>query len=151
MGMFGKSFEEQVKEALGTIGAKVPGVRNLGADIEGKVVTLKGQAATKEAKTQAMREFQALVKADNTVNMIVLDTPAPALDAVAAAAATPAPVPAPATAAKIHEVVSGDTLSGIAKKYYGKSNLYMKIFDANKDQLKDPNVIKVGQKLRIPE
>jgi nucleoid-associated protein YgaU len=53
--------------------------------------------------------------------------------------------------AKVYEVVAGDTLSKIAKKYYGDANKYMKIFDANKDQLKDPNLIKVGQKLKIPE
>jgi nucleoid-associated protein YgaU len=41
-------------------------------------------------------------------------------------------------------------LSKIAKKYYGDPNLYMKIFEANKNILKDPDRIKVGQKLRIP-
>ncbi len=49
-----------------------------------------------------------------------------------------------------HEVVAGDTLSKIAKKYYGDASLYMKIFEANKNILKDPDLIKVGQKLRIP-
>ncbi len=49
-----------------------------------------------------------------------------------------------------HDVVSGDTLSKLAKKYYGDPSLYMKIFEANRDVLKDPNLIKVGQKLRIP-
>ena len=49
-----------------------------------------------------------------------------------------------------HEVVSGDTLSKIARKYYGDPGLYMKIFEANRDVLKDPDLIKVGQKLRIP-
>jgi nucleoid-associated protein YgaU len=49
-----------------------------------------------------------------------------------------------------HEVVSGDTLSKIAKKYYGDASLYMKIFEANTNLLKNPDVIKVGQKLRIP-
>jgi nucleoid-associated protein YgaU len=49
-----------------------------------------------------------------------------------------------------HDVVAGDTLSKIAKKYYGDPGLYMKIFEANRDVLKDPNLIKVGQKLRIP-
>ncbi len=49
-----------------------------------------------------------------------------------------------------HEVVKGDTLSKIAAKYYGDANLYMKIFEANRDILKDPNLIRVGQKLRIP-
>ena len=46
--------------------------------------------------------------------------------------------------------VSGDTLSGLAKKYYGKASLYKKTFEANKDQLTNPDLIKVGQKLRIP-
>ena len=54
-------------------------------------------------------------------------------------------------AAKIYEVVSGDTLSKIAKQFYGDANKYMKIFEANKDQLKDPDKINVGQKLKIPE
>jgi nucleoid-associated protein YgaU len=49
-----------------------------------------------------------------------------------------------------HEVKSGETLSKIAKQYYGDASLYMTIFEANKDILKDPNLIKVGQKLRIP-
>lgn len=49
-----------------------------------------------------------------------------------------------------HDVVSGDTLSKLAKHYYGDPGLYMKIFEANRDVLKDPNLIKVGQRLRIP-
>ncbi|MGD8896590.1 MAG: LysM peptidoglycan-binding domain-containing protein [Acidobacteriota bacterium] len=52
---------------------------------------------------------------------------------------------------KIYEVVGGDTLSKIAKKYYGDATKYMKIFEANKDQLKDPDKIQVGQKLKIPD
>jgi LysM repeat protein len=51
----------------------------------------------------------------------------------------------------IYEVVAGDSLSKIAKNFYGDANKYMKIFEANKDQLKDPDKIKVGQKLRIPD
>jgi nucleoid-associated protein YgaU len=50
----------------------------------------------------------------------------------------------------VHTVVSGDTLSKIAKYYLGDANAYMKIFEANKDTLKDPNMIKVGQQLTIP-
>ena len=51
----------------------------------------------------------------------------------------------------MYEVVSGDTLGGIAKKYYGNAGAYMKIFEANRDILDNPNLIKVGQKLQIPE
>ena len=49
-----------------------------------------------------------------------------------------------------HVVVSGDTLSKIAQKYYGDASLYQQIFEANRDILKDPNKIQVGQKLKIP-
>ncbi len=49
-----------------------------------------------------------------------------------------------------HEVQPGDTLSKIAQKFYGDASLYGQIFEANRDILKDPNLIKVGQKLRIP-
>ena len=49
-----------------------------------------------------------------------------------------------------HEVKKGETLWKIAAANYGDGSLYTKIFEANRDILKDPNVIKVGQKLRIP-
>jgi nucleoid-associated protein YgaU len=47
-------------------------------------------------------------------------------------------------------VQAGDTLSKIAQRYYGDAALYTKIFEANRDILKDPNRISPGQKLRIP-
>jgi nucleoid-associated protein YgaU len=49
-----------------------------------------------------------------------------------------------------HVVRQGDTLSKIAEQCYGDRSLYPKIFEANRDVLKDPNLIRVGQKLRIP-
>ncbi|MBP9954984.1 MAG: peptidoglycan-binding protein LysM [Ottowia sp.] len=54
------------------------------------------------------------------------------------------------TASQFHDVVSGDTLSAISKKYYGDANKYNVIFEANKPMLSDPNKIYPGQKLRIP-
>jgi uncharacterized protein (UPF0276 family) len=53
--------------------------------------------------------------------------------------------------ARIHTVASGETLSKIAKQYYGDAGKYMKIFEANQDQLKDPDRIQVGQKLKVPD
>lgn len=50
----------------------------------------------------------------------------------------------------VHAVVSGDTLSKLAKTYLGNANRYMEIFEANKGTLKDPDLIKVGQRLSIP-
>ena len=49
-----------------------------------------------------------------------------------------------------YTVKSGDTLSKIAKEHLGDANAYMKIFNANKDQLTDPDKIKPGQVLKIP-
>ncbi|WP_142784758.1 peptidoglycan-binding protein LysM [Changchengzhania lutea] len=52
--------------------------------------------------------------------------------------------------AQFHTVVSGDTLSKIAKKYYDNAMKYPVIFEANKPMLKDPDKIYPGQVLRIP-
>ncbi len=49
-----------------------------------------------------------------------------------------------------HEVKKGGTRWKIANQYYGAGSLYKKIIEANQDILSDPNLIKVGQKLRIP-
>ena len=54
------------------------------------------------------------------------------------------------TASQYHDVVRGDTLSAIAKKYYGDANKYPVIFEANKPMLTHPDKIYPGQKLRIP-
>ncbi len=50
----------------------------------------------------------------------------------------------------LHTVESGENLSKISKQYYKDAKSYMKIFEANKDQLTNPDMIKVGQKLKIP-
>ena len=52
--------------------------------------------------------------------------------------------------AQFHTVVRGDTLSAIAKKYYGNANQYPAIFEANKPMLSHPDKIYPGQVLRIP-
>ena len=51
---------------------------------------------------------------------------------------------------KVYTIVSGDSLSKIAKREYGNASDWQKIFEANKDQIKDPNKIFPGQKIRIP-
>jgi LysM repeat protein len=82
-----------------------------------------------------------------------------------AAQAKSAPAPAPTHQAPVtpvsgtasaapkeqtYTVVKGDTLSKISKEFYGNANAYMKIFNANRDQLNDPDKIQVGQVLKIP-
>jgi nucleoid-associated protein YgaU len=145
MGLFGKSFEEKVKDAIKQINGMGLGVRNLGAKIDGEVVTLTGDAPSRDVTVQVMENFDKLVKTDNTLNAIHVDKPK------SAPAPAPAPAVAPAPVERIYEVKPGDTLSKISLHYYGSANKYMKIFDANKDILSNPDLIKPGQKLRIPE
>lgn len=51
---------------------------------------------------------------------------------------------------QIYTVVKGDSLSRIAKQIYGDGNAWTRIFEANRDQLEDPDRIQPGQVLRIP-
>jgi LysM repeat protein len=59
--------------------------------------------------------------------------------------------PATSGGSTTYTVKAGDTLSAIAKQFYGNANEYMEIFNANKDQLSDPDKIKPGQVLKIPQ
>lgn len=62
----------------------------------------------------------------------------------------PKPVEEEKEKIEIYEIVSGDTLGGIAKKYYGKASMYTRIHEANKELIPDPNKIYPGQKIKIP-
>ncbi|RYZ11556.1 MAG: peptidoglycan-binding protein LysM [Comamonadaceae bacterium] len=92
-------------------------------------VTLSGAAPSQEASEKAA------LAAGNVANVTEVDNDltAPASDP-----------------AQFHDVVKGDTLSAIAKKYYGDANKYNAIFEANKPMLTHPDKIYPGQKLRIP-
>jgi hypothetical protein len=71
--------------------------------------------------------------------------------AAAASAAEAAPAAAPEAAAEqSYTVVEGDTLSAIAERFYGSANEWPRIFEANRDQLDNPDLIQIGQTLRIP-
>jgi len=60
------------------------------------------------------------------------------------------PAPAEQASARKSTVQPGDSLSKIAKHFYGDANAYMRIFEANTDQLDNPNQIQVAQELVIP-
>lgn len=144
MGLFGKSFGERVQDAVTVLNKSDLGVRDLRATVDGKVVTLEGQAVSLDAKGRVMLEFNKMVDTENTVNRIQVQ-PAPA------AAPLPGPGPQAAGEATVYEVKPGDTLGAIAQRFYGKASLYPKIFEANRDILTNPDLIKVGQKLKIPK
>lgn len=161
MGLFGKSFEEKVDEALAEIEAMNLGVAKLGAEINDRVVTLTGMAPDLKVKTRVMEEFNARVDSDNTVNLIRVVELAEVRDDKTVPLQRPdhpqETVPMhivpedERTTERIYEVVAGDTLGAIAKRFYGNAGTYMKIFEANRDILDNPDLIKVGQRLRIPD
>ena len=67
-------------------------------------------------------------------------------------APSPPPTPAPPKSApRTYTVVSGDSLSKIAKNIYGDANKWRKIYEANTDIIKNPDMIRPGQVLKIPE
>jgi nucleoid-associated protein YgaU len=57
---------------------------------------------------------------------------------------------APPPAGKTYTVAKGDSLSKIAKEVYGSANQWKKIYEANKDTIKNPDLIYPGQVIKIP-
>ena len=115
---------------------KLSGLSNLEVEFDDGVATICG-----DCTNAAVRE-RAVLLAGNIqgVEKVVADD-----------LKAPEPKPEePEEKAEVYEIVSGDTLGGIAKKYYGKAGAYMKIFEANRDIISDPNKIYPGQKIRIP-
>jgi nucleoid-associated protein YgaU len=108
-----------------------PGVKDLAITVEDGVVSLSGEAENAEALEKAV------LMAGNVSGVSEVR-----YDGVTA--------PEPTEQVEYYEIVSGDTLSGIAKKFYGNGSKYMRIFEANKEVIKDPDKIYVGQKIRIP-
>lgn len=111
-------------------------VKDVHVAYSGGVVTVTGEAAnqaTKEKVVLALGNISGVHQVHD--NMTVYKKP----EAVA-----PEPV------AQFYTVVSGDTLSKIAKHFYQDAMKYPVIFEANKPMLKDPNKIYPGQVLRIP-
>lgn len=63
----------------------------------------------------------------------------------------PVPAPsAPAPTLRTYEVKSGDSLSKIAQQFYGDANQWRKIYEANRNEIKNPDLIYPGQKFVIP-
>ena len=66
-------------------------------------------------------------------------------------APSPAKDTSEATTSRMYVVQAGDSLSKIAKKFYGNANAWKQIFEANRDVIKNPDLIQPGWKLQIPE
>ncbi len=110
---------------------------SLMADVEAK---LKAQQSKAEQAATAAAESAA--KAKSSAESL--------MDDLAAKLKAKQPKVAPKPAPEIYEVQPGDSLSKIAKEKLGDMKRWPEIFEANKDKIKDPNLIQVGQKLVIP-
>ena len=109
---------------------------------------MEGAAEERDGKLY----FKGLVKNQDEVNKIwdaIKTVPDWRNDIVAEVKVDPN-APAAKATGSTYTVKAGDTLSKIAKEHLGNANAYMKIFEANKDQLTDPDKIKPGQVLKIP-
>lgn len=112
-------------------------VATLGLEVEDLRVEVNGDTAVVHGKVDNQAEREKVVLAvGNVVGIARVD------DRLEAVKVEPE--------AQMHTVVSGDTLSKIARKYYGDAGKYPVIFEANKPMLKDPDKIYPGQVLRIP-
>jgi nucleoid-associated protein YgaU len=125
------SEAEAADKIKGYLEGDNPGVTNMEITVKDGVATLSGEAASAEAKEKAILMVGNLqgvteVKADNLT--------------------------APDATGKVEYYVikSGDTLSAIASKYYGKGSEYPRIFEANREVIKNADLIYPGQKIRIP-
>jgi nucleoid-associated protein YgaU len=126
------SSEEEAPERIKShIEEDNPGIKNLEISVKEGVVELSGEAESAEAMEKAVL-MAGNVKGVREVRFDGLSAP-PATEKV-----------------EYYEIVSGDTLSAIAKRYYGKASEYPRIFEANREIIKDPDLIFVGQKIRIP-
>ena len=115
--------------------AKSRGVHLKNVHVENEKLLIRGDAPNQQIKNEVWERIKAVD---------------PGYSDLAADIGIDSSLPVPKTE-EMYVVAAGDNLSKIAKKYYGDANQYMKIFEANKDQLENPDKISVGQKLRIPQ
>jgi nucleoid-associated protein YgaU len=125
--------EDAAEKIKAEIEAANPGVSNLGVQYEPQsgTVTLSGSAASAAAMQKAVL-IAGNVEGVSQVEVAGLHHP-PEQERV-----------------EYYIIEKGDTLSKIAQRFYGDANKYPRIFEANREVIKDANRIFPGQKLRIP-
>lgn len=121
------------------------GVRLLNVHVQDNKLVVRGQAKTKADSNKVWDQIKLVdrnYQQDLMAEILYEKEEAPKAAAVATGAGPEI---------RSYTVKAGDTLSAIAKQHYGDAGKYMKIFEANRDQLKDPNKIQPGQQLKIPQ
>ncbi len=119
------------------------GVQLQNVNMEGDKLLIRASAPSADLKNRVWDQIKFV---DPSASDLIADIQAPPAAAAAAASAGGAS----SAAARTYTVQAGDSLSKISKQFYGDANKYMKIFEANKDKLTDPNKVNVGTELLIP-
>ena len=118
-------------------------IQFLNLHVQDNKLFIKGIAPSEEAKNKFWDQIKLVnPNADDITADLSVDT-SRAMGAAAGGGSQ-------SSGGQTYEVKSGDNLSKISKQLYGDAGEYMRIFYANRDQLKDPDKIQVGQKLVIP-
>jgi nucleoid-associated protein YgaU len=122
-------------------------VRLQNLNMQGDKLFMRAEAPSQDAKNKVWDQIKMI---DSSYSDLVADI------TVSETAQAPRTQSAGASvsggqSSRTYTVQSGDSLSKISKQFYGSANEYMKIFDANRDQLDNPNEIRPGQHLVIPE
>ena len=109
-------------------------------NMEGDKLFIRATAPTAAVKDKIWDQIKLV---DPNYADLTAEINAPAAQAAAASATG-------STSARTYHVQPGDNLSKISKQFYGDANKYMKIFEANKDKMSDPDHLKAGTDLIIP-
>jgi LysM repeat protein len=115
-------------------------VRLQNVNMEGNKLFVRGVAPSEDAKNRVWDQIKLI---DPTYADLICDISVEESRTQTAAVGS-------TSSGQTYTVKPGDTLSKISKQFYGDANQYMRIFDANRDKLDDPNQIQPGQQLTIP-
>jgi nucleoid-associated protein YgaU len=121
------------------------GVRLQNVHIENNKLLIRGEAPSEDVKNRVWDQIKLVDPSYTDLTADITVSPQAAAQERAQAAGAQG-----SDAHRTYQVRPGDTLSKIAKQYYGNPSEYMRIFEANRDKLKDPDKIQPGQELVIP-
>lgn len=140
---------EELKNKYQSVLDLIPqkGVRLTHVHLQDNKLFLQGAAPSEQIKNDIWNQIKAVDPSysDLTCDLTIdssLPNPQPQTQAAAAGAG--------ASGTRTYTVKPGDTLSRISKEFYGDPNRYQKIFEANRDKLENPDRIRAGQELTIP-
>lgn len=139
-----EELKQKYQGALNTIQRE--GVRLTHLNMQDSKLLIQGAAPSETIKNDIWNQIKAVdATYGDLICDLTIDTSLPQPQQAAAAAAASS-----GGNSRTYLVKSGDTLSKISQQFYGKSNEYNRIFEANRDKLSDPDKIQPGQELTIP-